>query len=385
MLPPESLPRPSGDPPAAMIAASPLLLTPGDGLMSYGLRVRVCRGLQLFSPWIGGQFVLPIKIAPARRIRATTVASWSGMRLRRMRRPAVVGRPAVLKMSLTVNGTPCSGPSALPRVLWRSAVRASLIALSAVAKTTAFRRGFTGWMCSRCARTTSTAESFLVRIARAIQPAGAPITSRIAGELSRSRSNLNWLDGIPRIDVEPRHAGAHQLLKLARVTRKDWEGAEVHRHDRLDPQKRHRLRGTLGTHGVEATDRQKRDVELAKLGDDAHVAEDVGVAGEVDAESVLEFDHQAACLPAVNDPAVVDDALLALGAPSLPGPVTDPGEADVSVQRHRFPPLMPTGKADFPTRPKQRSRPRRQSTDSERTARKAGAKSRAGRPTASPA
>src|SRR3989449_10603324 len=120
MLPPESLPRPSGDPPAAMIAASPLLLTPGERLMSYGLRVPLCRGLQLFSPWIGGQFVLPIKIAPARRIRATTVASWSGMRLRRMRRPAVVGRPAVLKMSLTVNGTPCSGPSALPRVLWRA-------------------------------------------------------------------------------------------------------------------------------------------------------------------------------------------------------------------------------------------------------------------------
>jgi len=30
MLPPESLPMPIGDPPAAMIAASPLLLPPGD-------------------------------------------------------------------------------------------------------------------------------------------------------------------------------------------------------------------------------------------------------------------------------------------------------------------------------------------------------------------
>src|SRR5256712_13327646 len=119
MLPPEPLPRPSGDPPAAMIAASPLLLTPGERLMSYGLRVPLCRGLQLFSPWIGGQFVLPIKIAPARRIRATTVASWSGMRLRRMRRPAVVGRPAGLKVSFTVNGTPCSGARALPPGVWR--------------------------------------------------------------------------------------------------------------------------------------------------------------------------------------------------------------------------------------------------------------------------
>src|SRR2546427_154330 len=144
MLPPESLPRPSGDPPAAMIAASPLLLTPGERLMSYGLRVPLCRGLQLFSPWIGGQFVLPIKIAPARRIRATTVASWSGMRLRRMRRPAVVGRPAVLKMSLTVNGTPCSGPSALPRVLWRSAGWAFLVAPSAVPENPTLRGGGSG-------------------------------------------------------------------------------------------------------------------------------------------------------------------------------------------------------------------------------------------------
>src|SRR5207244_11396985 len=104
MLPPESLPSPSGEPPAAMIAASPLLLTPGERLMSYGLRVPPCRGLQLFSPWIGGQFVLPIRIAPARRIPATTVAAGSGMRLRRMRRPTVVGRPAALQMSLTGHG-----------------------------------------------------------------------------------------------------------------------------------------------------------------------------------------------------------------------------------------------------------------------------------------
>src|SRR5436190_6116393 len=129
MLPPESLPSPSGEPPAAMIAASPLLLTPGERLMSYGLRVPPCSGLQLVSPWIGGQFVFPMRIAPARRIRATTVASWSGMRLRRMRSPAVVGRPAVLKMSLTVNGTPCSAPTAVARVLGRVAPAALHVAL----------------------------------------------------------------------------------------------------------------------------------------------------------------------------------------------------------------------------------------------------------------
>src|SRR3989442_6504922 len=125
MLPPESLPRPSGDPPAAMIAASPLLLTPGERLMSYGLRVPLCRGLQLFSPWIGGQFVLPIKIAPARRIRATTVASWSGMRLRRMRRPAGGWRaPGVWKclfLDRPPRGRARAGP---PRVVGAAGGRA---------------------------------------------------------------------------------------------------------------------------------------------------------------------------------------------------------------------------------------------------------------------
>src|SRR2546426_1492570 len=61
-------------------------------------------------------------------MRATTVASWSGMLVRSMRRPAVVGSPAVLKMSLAVKGTPWRGPSALARLLWRGAVRGPLCA-----------------------------------------------------------------------------------------------------------------------------------------------------------------------------------------------------------------------------------------------------------------
>src|SRR2546426_2735953 len=62
-------------------------------------------------------------------MRATTVASWSGMLVRSMRRPAVVGSPAVLKMSLAVKGTPWRGPSALARLLWRAAVIAPPLAL----------------------------------------------------------------------------------------------------------------------------------------------------------------------------------------------------------------------------------------------------------------
>jgi len=110
-------------------------------------------------------------------MRAITVASRSGMLLRSIRNPAVVGRPAVSKMSLAVNGTPCRGPGTFFRVFFRSAARACFSALSAVANTTAFRRGFTVWMCSRCARTTSSEDTFLVRMARASQEAGAPMMS----------------------------------------------------------------------------------------------------------------------------------------------------------------------------------------------------------------
>ena len=74
------------------------------------------------------------------------------------------------------------GPSTALGLFLRSAARASLMALSAVANTTAFRRGLTVWMCSRWARTTSTEESFLDTIARASQPAGAPMTSRTPGD-----------------------------------------------------------------------------------------------------------------------------------------------------------------------------------------------------------
>src|ERR1700682_6742856 len=110
MLPPESLRIQSGAPPAAMIAASPLLLAPGERAMSYGLRVPPWSGFQLSPPIPpGGQFVLPMRIAPASRIRAMTVASRSGVLVLSMRRPAVVGRPSVSEMSLAVKGTPGAG------------------------------------------------------------------------------------------------------------------------------------------------------------------------------------------------------------------------------------------------------------------------------------
>ncbi len=117
MLPPESLPMPSGEPAAAMMAASPLLLAPGERVRSYGLRVPPCSGFQLSPPVPpGGQLDLPSRIAPAERMRAITVASLSGTLSLSLRRPAVVATPAVSKMSLAVNGTPCSGGGSKPRL-----------------------------------------------------------------------------------------------------------------------------------------------------------------------------------------------------------------------------------------------------------------------------
>src|SRR5256884_6512329 len=128
-----------------MIDASPLLLPRGERLTSYGLGAPPWSGFQLSLPTPpGGQFVLPIRIAPARRIRAITVASRVGMLVRSMRSPAVVGSPAVLKMSLAVNGTPCRGPRTLLRVLWRVGGRASFIAPFAGADTAPVNRGVEG-------------------------------------------------------------------------------------------------------------------------------------------------------------------------------------------------------------------------------------------------
>src|ERR1700730_6161536 len=199
MLPPESLPMPIGDPPAAMIAASPLLLPPGDRWRSYGFRVPPCTEEALSSPMPpGGQFVLPIRIAPAARIRATTVASCAGTFVLSFLKPAVVTTPAVSKMSLTVNGTPWRGPSLAPRWIWRSAARAWINALWPSVRTTALRCGLIAPICSMCALTISSDEIRPVLMAFAIQAAEAPITFL-------RRRLLATSDDVAGLDVE-RHA-----------------------------------------------------------------------------------------------------------------------------------------------------------------------------------
>src|SRR5262245_37476960 len=102
-----SLPISRGDPPAAMMAAAPPLLPPGVLVRSYGFEVRPYRALSVSSDIvISGVFVLPSRIAPAARSRATTVASADGTRFAQPFDPAVVITPATSRESFAVNGTP---------------------------------------------------------------------------------------------------------------------------------------------------------------------------------------------------------------------------------------------------------------------------------------
>jgi hypothetical protein len=115
-----------GEAPAAWVAASPPLLPAGERAGSYGLFVLPCTALSVTPPEPpGGTFVLPRRIAPARRIRATATASSCGTTPIRSGIPTDVSTPAVANTSFAVNGTPCRGPRAWPRARDASAARAS--------------------------------------------------------------------------------------------------------------------------------------------------------------------------------------------------------------------------------------------------------------------
>lgn len=113
-----------------------------------------------------GRLVFARRIAPARVMRATLVASVSGMRPSKIGEPRWVSTPAVSNESLTVNGTPCNGPTSTPAASSPSAAFAASRALSA-SVTMALTFGSVAAMRSRCACTTSTDDTFLFRISSA--------------------------------------------------------------------------------------------------------------------------------------------------------------------------------------------------------------------------
>src|SRR5437763_3888427 len=137
--PPASVPTASGQIPAARATALPPLLPPGVRSRFHGLRVTPESGESVvgFQP-NSGVVVLPKKIAPAARRRATAGESslqfWLGSIVRE---PTRRGQPRVNRVSLTATGTPSSRPFGSPFCHRASDARASAVSLSGSYRTKA--------------------------------------------------------------------------------------------------------------------------------------------------------------------------------------------------------------------------------------------------------
>ena len=143
-LPPESLPIPSRDAPAATSAASPLLDPPTLRDASSGWAT---------SPQ--GR-VFATTTAPASRSLRTTVASRSGLRSCASVSPAH-GNPSTSIQSFTVTGRPCRGPTGPSVTNARSSAAASASARPSSKATTAFVRAWAECSSSSRSATTSVA------------------------------------------------------------------------------------------------------------------------------------------------------------------------------------------------------------------------------------
>ena len=131
-----------------------------DGLTAGGAARRAGR-----IPWVAGVAAVPLSVcqrnaksgrfvrakgmAPASRSRATIGASVEAICPARAATPQVVAEPATSMFSLTVNGTPASGPSGPPAATARSTAAAAARASSASVTVTALRSGLTSSMRAR--------------------------------------------------------------------------------------------------------------------------------------------------------------------------------------------------------------------------------------------
>jgi hypothetical protein len=151
-----SLPSPSGDMPVANATASPPEEPPGVSAGFHGFTVAPCNALSVWKRNAkSGRLVRATGMAPAERIRVTTTASAGATLSRKAAAPAVVGLPCTSRFSLTVNGTPCRGPTERPAVMAWSAAAAAAIAWSASDTVMALTAGFTASILARCAPMTS--------------------------------------------------------------------------------------------------------------------------------------------------------------------------------------------------------------------------------------
>src|SRR5438105_4926558 len=197
-----SLPWPSAPMPQASAAAAPPLEPPGVTPLFHGFSVAPCRSLSVNQRQENaGVLVRPIMIAPALRQLATGGASASAMTSRKATTPLVVAWPRWSVLTLTVTGTPCSGPNGSPRRTCSSAAPAAASASSPSVSTTALMRGLTAARRSSAAETASRAEIARVRIACA-RPAASHCQSCPCIEslfprrkaLIATRRNLGELD-----------------------------------------------------------------------------------------------------------------------------------------------------------------------------------------------
>ncbi len=171
------MPKPTMWAPTA--AASPPLDPPGESRASRGFSVSPKRR---FPVWIAspnsGQFAFPRRTAPAALRRSTAVEPQGDTKSRKIRLPAVARTSRVAMRSLTVNGTPASGPGSTPRAVTSSIDLACSIARSSRRVTIAFKIGLLDSTCSIWAVRTSTALIWrrLTRaaISTADQSAGEP-------------------------------------------------------------------------------------------------------------------------------------------------------------------------------------------------------------------
>src|SRR6185295_5711255 len=130
--PPPSVPIWSAPIPAAAATAAPPDEPPGVRFGSHGLRVMPVNGLSVtpFQP-NSGVVVLPSRTAPASRRRATDGASSGAGSAVVVFDPRRVGQPFASTRSLTLVGTPSTGPSGVPFCQRASELRADATAPSA--------------------------------------------------------------------------------------------------------------------------------------------------------------------------------------------------------------------------------------------------------------
>src|SRR6185295_8084983 len=123
--PPVSEPVASGTMPVASATADPPDEPAAERSGSNGLPVAPCSALRVLPPAPhSGTLVLPTTIAPACLSIATIASSSAAMLSANSTLPKLVGSPLASIRSLTPSGSPCSGPSASPRITAASLCRA---------------------------------------------------------------------------------------------------------------------------------------------------------------------------------------------------------------------------------------------------------------------